>query len=158
LSTGEKIVLFLHIASAIVGLGGVFVLPFLQAYAERGGVGQTRFMLRFMRRLENFVILPGAILVFVFGLGALFSDDELRDDIPTWLDIAMGWFVLVVAGWFVLQRRTENQALASLDRSPDSAALPAGYRKLSGRMQMWMGVFGLSIVGIAFLMVYQPGG
>lgn len=153
-----KLMLFLHVAFVIVGLGSTFGLPFLQAMAERKGVATARFFHEFANRLEKMVIIPGAVLVFVFGLGLYFDDfTGYKDSNPAWLSVSMAWFVIAfLVGVFVMHR-TVGQALKSLDGVPDSAPLPAEYQALAKREQMVGGILGLSIIGIAFLMVWKPG-
>lgn len=157
--TSYRILLFLHIVAVVIGFGVTFALPFLQAFAERTGPGATRFMLRFARRMENIVIYPGAVLVFVFGLGLMFDDNTgYKDDMPAWLTISTIWFVITVAMAFGILRRTVRQALDALDGVPDDGELPPAYLALSRRIQMLGGLLGVSIVGIAFLMVWGANG
>ncbi|MFN0148585.1 MAG: DUF2269 family protein [Dehalococcoidia bacterium] len=154
-----RVLLFLHIAVVIVGFGAIFVLPFLQAFAERTSVGATRFVLRFSRRLENFVIYPGSVLVFIFGIGLMMDDKTgYRDDMPVWLTIAIVWFLAIAALSYFVVRRTAAQALASLEGVADDGSFPAAYMALSKRLQMVGGIIGLSVVGIAFLMVWGADG
>lgn len=155
---GVKFELFIHIAAVIVGLGATFALPVMQGFAERSGVAATRFMLHFSHRLENFITIPGAIVVFIFG-GLMIGNGNLpyKDDMPAWLIISIIWFLAAFAAAFFVQRRQINAALKTLEGVPDGAALPEAYTAISKRIQMVGGLLGLSIIGIAFLMVWQPG-
>ncbi len=156
--TALKIELFLHIIAVIIVLGMTFVYPFLQGAAERAGTAQTRFALKLMLWLETFVVTPGAILVLIFG-GILIGNSHLpyKDDMPAWLIIAIVWFLAALATAVFFQRPNLKKALAILEKAPDSAPLPAEYEPIGKRMQMVGGVLGLSIIIIAFLMVYKPG-
>jgi uncharacterized membrane protein len=150
-----RILLSLHILAVVVGLGVTFALPFLQAFAERQGVGPTRFVLRFSRRLDKFVVWPGAALVFLFGLGLVFSDQTgYKDDMPAWLTISIVWYLAAVALAIFVLRPTVDKALASLESSRDDGPLPAAYQPYSKRIQMLGGILGLSVVGIAIMMVF----
>ncbi|HXU23752.1 MAG TPA: DUF2269 family protein [Tepidiformaceae bacterium] len=153
-----KAELFLHIIAVIIALGVTFVYPFLQAFAERSGVSATRFMLKFSLHLEKFVVIPGAVLVFIFG-GLLIGNDQLpyKDDMPAWLIAAIIWFVVAFAAAIFIQRRNTHKALKVLEGVPDTAALPDEYEAISKQMQMVGGLLGLSVIGIAFLMVWKPG-
>ncbi|OAI41132.1 hypothetical protein AYO38_04415 [bacterium SCGC AG-212-C10] len=156
--TAYKIQLFLHVLAVVVGMGSTFALPFLQAFAERQGVAATRFAMQFSRRLENMVIVPGAILLFLFGLGLIFDDTTgYKDDMPGWLMIAVAWYIVVFIVAATVQRKNVTDAMRVLDSTPDGPTLPAEYVAVSKRIQMVGGLLGLSIVGIAFLMVYKPG-
>jgi len=153
--TGYRIMLFLHVLAVVVGLGATFAYPFLQAFAERNGVGATRFMLRFTQRLQRMVVWPGAVVVLVFGIGLTFSDElTYKDDMPVWLTIAIVWYLAAFALDVFVQRRFVADALKTLDGVADSAALPDAYVTLGKRIQMVGGVLGLTVVGIAFLMVW----
>lgn len=153
-----KFELFIHVAAVIVGLGATFALPVMQGFAERSGVAATRFMLHFSHRLENFITIPGAVILFIFG-GAMIGSDQrtYKDDMPAWLIIAIIWFLAAFAAAFFVQRRQINDGLKALEGVPDGAALPEAYVAVSKRMQMVGGLLGLSVIGIAFLMVWKPG-
>lgn len=154
-----KIELFLHIAAVVVGLGVTFVYPFLQAFSEKNGVAATRFALRFGERLENIVVIPGAIALFVFGsLLIINGDSGFKDDMPVWLMIGITWFLAAFALAMLVQRRNVKAGIRALEGVADSAPLPAEYMAISKRMQMVGGLLGLSVIAITFLMVYQPGG
>ncbi|MGH2632621.1 MAG: DUF2269 family protein [Tepidiformaceae bacterium] len=153
-----RIELFLHVIIVIIALGVTFVYPILQGFAERKGVGATRFALEFMRRLETIVVIPGAVLLFIFG-GLLVGNSNLpyKDDMPTWLIVSIVWFLVAFAVAVFVQRRNVSKALKALEGVPESKELPAYYVAIGKRMQMVGGLLGLSIVGIAFLMVWKPG-
>jgi uncharacterized membrane protein len=142
----------------IVALGTIFVMPWMQAAAERHGVAATRFYLDFVWRVLRMLVLPGAVVVLVLG-GIVMSNDHFygHDDMPVWLAISIIWFIVAaVAGFFAL-RKTLREAAATLATVPDGAPMPEAYRPLSQRLQMIFGLLALSIIVIAFLMVQQPG-
>lgn len=153
-----KLQLFLHIAAAIVGLGATFAYPFLQGFAERQGVGATRFALRVTDRIENFLVTPAAVLLFLFGLGLIFDDTTgYSDDFPTWLAVSIVWFLAAFLVANTVQRMHTRRALEALDGVPDDAPLPEAYVPIGKRMQIVGGLLALSVIGIAFLMVWKPG-
>lgn len=153
-----KLELFLHVAAVIVAMGVTFVYPFLQGQAERRGTGATRFYLEFSHFLEKFVVIPGAILVFIFG-GLLIGNDKLpyKDDMPAWLMVSVVWFLAAFAVAFFVQRKNTLNGIKALEGVPDSAPLPEAYIAIGKRTQMIGGLLGLSVIGIAFLMVWKPG-
>jgi hypothetical protein len=152
-----KLLTFFHVFSVVVGLGVTFALPFLHGFVERRGVGPTRLMLEFSLYLEKFVILPGAALVFLFGLGLIFTDTTgYKDDMPVWLEIAIAWFVVAIAVSVFVQRRQVKEALAALEGVPDDGGFPAAYMAVTRRIQAVGGLLGLSVLGIGFLMVWKP--
>jgi len=148
---------FLHIGAAIVGLGAVFALPFAQAMGERKGVGGTRFALELGDRLEKFLIIPGSIIVLLVGVGLIFDDTKgYSDDFPAWLGVSIVWFVVAFGAALFLQGRNRRNALEALEGLPDDADLPEAYGPVGKLMQIVGGLLGLSIIGIALLMVWQP--
>ena len=154
-----RILLSLHIVAVILGLGITFAYPFIQAFAEKTGVGATRFVLRWMWRTEHMVVYPGAALVAAFGIGLIFEDvTGYKDDMPTWLMIAIAWYVLAIGLAVTVQRRNLQDALKAIEGVPDAAAFPAAYLAVSKRIQMVGGLLGLSIIGIAFMMVWGRTG
>ena len=105
-----RILLFLHIAS-VIALGATFAYPFIQALAERQGAGVTRFALQAIKRTNMYFVHPAMVLIFVFGLGLIFSDQTgYKDDMPVWLTIAIVWYLAAVGiAVFVLRLvRTES--------------------------------------------------
>jgi hypothetical protein len=154
-----RIQLFLHILAAILAFGPTFVYPFLQGFAERRGAGATRFALQFIQRIENIIVVPGALLVALFGTGLIFDDRTgYKDDFPIWLAIAVTWFAAAFVVSQTIQRRAVSQAVASLRDQPDDAPLPDAYRGFARQIQMIGGLLGLSVIGITFMMVWGAEG
>lgn len=153
-----KLLKFLHIAIVIIAFGSTFAMPFIQGFAERQSVRYARFAQQFFQRLEKMVIIPGAVLVFIFGLGLYFNDQtNYNDDNPAWLSISMAWFIVAFLVGLFIQRKNVDEALRALDNAPDDGPLPEGYTKAARKEQIVGGLLGLSIIGIAFLMVWKPG-
>lgn len=153
-----KLLLFLHILAVTVGLGVTFAFPFMQAVAERSGTTATRIALTATRKIENLVIIPGNVLLMVFGVGLIFDDGTgYKDDFPTWLMIAIPWYLAAFLAGMFIQRPLVTKALATLQGRKDER-LPGAYLPLGKRMQMVGGILGLSIVGVLFLMTWKPGG
>lgn len=154
-----RILLFLHILAALVGLGATFAFPFLQAFAQRNGVAATRMALRAMSRIEKLLVIPGAALVLLFGIGLIFNDTTgYSDDMPRWLEISIVWFVIAFAVAGFVQRRTVDAAIESLEGVADGPELPDAYKPLGQRIQIVGGLLGLSVLGILFLMVWGREG
>ncbi len=153
-----KWLLFLHVAAVIVALGATFAYPFMQGFAERQGVAATRLFLRFSLFLERWVVIPGAVLILLFGVALIYDDATgYDDDFPAWLMWGATWFVLAFLGAVFLQRKNTNDGLRVLDGVPDGAVLPDAYKPIGTRIQIVGGLLGLSILGITFLMVWKPG-
>jgi Predicted integral membrane protein (DUF2269) len=158
--TSYKLELFLHVATVIVALGVTFVYPFMQGFSERSGVAAARFSLKFGLYLEKFVVIPGAILLFIFGgllIGNSNTPNQYKDDMPVWLMIAIVWFLAAFAVAVFVQRRNVKKALATLEGVADGPTLPDSYKPIAKQMQIVGGLLGLSVIGITFLMVWKPG-
>lgn len=155
------ILLFLHIAAVIVALGATFSYPFLQGFAERKGVAATRLVFQAVERIEKFLVFPGGALVFIFGLGLIMTSEapnDYRKEMPAWLTIAIVWYLVTYAAAYFVQRKQIRRAIAVLEGVPDSPDLPAAYVPIGKRIQMVAGLIGVSILGIALLMVLGPSG
>ena len=148
-----RILLFLHIAS-VIALGATFAYPFIQSFAERQGAGVTRFALQAIKRTNTFFVYPAMALIFIFGLALLFSDQrDYKDDMPVWLMISIVWYVAAVGIAVSILRRDTDAGISALEGAPDNGPLPEAYAPYQKRMQMFGGIVGLSIIGIALLMV-----
>ncbi len=155
------ILLFLHVAAAIVALGATFSYPFLQGFAERRGVAATRLVFEAIERIEKLLVFPGGALVFIFGLGLIMTSkapEDYKKEMPIWLTVAIAWYLVTYAVAFFVQRRQIMQAVAVLEGLPDSPELPAAYQPIGKRIQVVAGLLGVSIVGITLLMVLGPAG
>lgn len=139
-------------------IGATFALPFLQAFAERSGVGATRFVMQFFARIERVLVIPGSVVLTLFGVALIFDDGSgYKDDFPAWLMAAITLFAVVVAVDLLVQQRQVKAAIAALDGVPDSSPLPSAYTANGKRIQMVGGMEGLALVVITFLMTYKPG-
>ncbi len=157
--TAYKIQLVLHVAAVVVALGSTFSFPFLQAFGERQGVAATRLVLKATHQIENLLVIPGAVLVFVLGLGLIFDTNgpnRYKDDMPAWLTVSLVWYILTFATAVLVQRRQISAAIGTLEGVADGPELPAAYKPLSTRIQALGGLLGLSVIGIAALMLWKP--
>lgn len=153
-----KLQLFLHIGAVIVALGATFAIPVLHAWAERRGVGPTRMALQFSHHLEKVVVIPGAVLVLLFGLGLIFDDATgYKDDFPWWLGVAIAWFLVAFAVAVFVQKANVDRALATLDKVEDDGDFPPAYMNAAARVKITGAALAVSTIAIAFLMVWKPG-
>ncbi len=154
-----RILSVLHVLVVIGALGVTFGYPFMQAFAERTSVGATRFALRFMQRLDRMVVYPGLVLSPLLGIGLIFSDATgYKDDMPVWLMIAIAWFLVAAIINVTVVRRAVIDGMTALEGVGDDGSFPPAYLAASKKIQMFSGIVGLSIVGIAVLMVYGTKG
>lgn len=150
-----ELLTFFHIAVIVVGFGSTFSFPFLQAFAERQGVAATLLAQRAISRITTFLVLPASILTPLLGVGLIIELDYL-DDFPAWLMAAITWYIVAFLIAVVVINPAVARAIQVLEAAPDGPDLPEEYLPLSKRLQMAGGLLGLSIIGIAFLMVWKP--
>ncbi len=154
----QTIQLFLHVGAVIVALGPTFALPFLQAYAQRDSVGSTRFMLQFSERIYHILVVPGSLIVLVFGLALVAANDRgYRESFPAWLGICAFWFIIALALSVHYQPAAERKAMEVLDGLPADAEIPAEYRPLGRRLQMIEGFLAFTTLAITLVMFWKPG-
>lgn len=131
INTQYQIFGILHILSAIVAFGPLFLYPRLQ----RAGETQT------VAALHMRLVIPATILMWVFGMGmAGFGKFDLAK--MHWLTGAIGlWAALMAISWYLIK-----PALADTG--------DAAKKKLSAGI----GSTHLLLVIALYLMVFQPGG
>lgn len=153
-----KLLLTLHVVAVVVGIGATFAFPFIQGFGERKGVAATRFAMELSERIEKYLVIPLAVLLFVFGLGLIFDDKTgYSSDMPVWLTVAITLFLLSFATAVFVQSRFHKQALAALAGVADGPDLPAAYVPVGKKIQMVGGTLALATIVITVLMVWKPG-
>jgi uncharacterized membrane protein len=144
-----KLLLFLHVISAIVAFGPTLAFPLFTRAAPRTSAAQV---VTALQRLT----LPGLIGLVVFGGGAVgassgdsSSNGKEFDFSQAWISVA---FLLVIAAlalvWFVLIPAQRKVVQARSDGEAETLA-----KKASGLM----GAMHLILVVALIMMVWQPG-
>jgi len=98
---------FLHVASAIVWVGGGFVLVFLAmvAYRQNDKDGYMRIVRQVVYLSPRFFI-PSSLAVLVFGVIAAWIEWSFAD---LWIDLGIaGWLSTFVTGNFLIRPRAEK--------------------------------------------------
>jgi hypothetical protein len=130
-STGYEIMGMLHILSAVVAFGPLFLYPGLQRN------GETTTIARMHMRL----VFPALVLLWVLGMGLAGMSDGILEVSDTWLALSVvNWVVLVAVSWFLIR-----PAIADTSESARSK-LAAG-----------IGVTHLLLVVGLYLMIFKPG-
>jgi hypothetical protein len=138
----DKLLLFLHLVSAVAAFGPPLVLPSLTREAPRRGARQVALVLQR-------IVTPGLVGLLVFGSALVGSSDADFSFSEAWVSLA---FLTVLAAlavvWLVLIPRERRVARATSDGAADRLARQTG------------GLFGvlhlLLVVGLV-LMVWKPG-
>ncbi|HEU0129793.1 MAG TPA: DUF2269 family protein [Mycobacteriales bacterium] len=143
--TLHKVLLTLHILTAIVTIGWLSMQAMLMPRAIRSGnAGAVRLGASMAERIG-----PIASVVFLLGLWlvGVSTDAELKDP---WIGAAMLLFIVALVNGAVFIGRTEKRAAERLEAgqaAPEEAK----------RVAMLGGINALLLLVIVFLMVAKPG-
>lgn len=136
-STGYRILGLLHIVSAIVAFGPLFLYPGLRKS------GETRTMASMHMKMT----FPALVALWVFGMGlAGMSKPEGSDELlfkmsQTWLVLSIVlWLVLVAVSWFLIR--------PSINDTSESA---------NSKLAAGTGITHLGLVIGLVLMIWKPG-
>ena len=148
-----RLFLFLHIASAIVGFGGVTLngLYASKALRRRGAEGAAISEVNYeVSHVAEFAIYA----VFVFGLiVAILGNNHGLKMSQAWLSIAMLLYFVAIGISHAVLIPTHKKLNAAL-RADDGGAIDA----LNKRAAAAGGTLNLILAVILFLMVFKPGG
>lgn len=130
-SNGYRILGLLHILSAVVAFGPLFIYPSMQ----RAGAGSD------VARLHLRLTLPALVLTWVFGMGLVGMSDDQFEMSQTWIVVALlCWVAAVAVSWFLIR--------PSLGDNSDAAR---------SKLAAGIGVTHLIAVIALYLMVFKPG-
>ena len=130
-SNGYRIVEMLHILSAVVAFGPIFLYPTL----HRAGQSAT------IAKLHLRMSLPALGLLWLLGMALSGMSDEVYKVSQTWLMLSIiNWVILMVVSWFLIR--------PSLTDASDAAR---------SKLAMGSGITHLLLVVGLYLMVFKPG-
>lgn len=154
------LVLFLHIAAAVIAFGSTFAFPIIDMVIRRSDLRALPVFHQAQGAIGMKLITPGAILVLLTGIYMA---------VDRWDDVGGAWFsaagVIVVVllglghGFFAPNgRRMHAQATADLAAgAAESGRMSEAYEVLAAR-QRAVGIFTSLLVLVALLlMVWKPG-
>jgi uncharacterized membrane protein len=131
ISTGYRIVGLLHILSAVVAFGPVFLYPALHR------AGQTETIAKLHLRMS----LPALVVLWVLGMGLAGMSEDAYKVSQTWLVLSIiNWVILMVVSWFLIR--------PSLTDTSEAAR---------SKLAMGSGITHLLLVVGLYLMVFKPG-
>ncbi|MEO6571531.1 MAG: hypothetical protein ABIO83_08280 [Ilumatobacteraceae bacterium] len=130
-SSGYRVLGLLHILSAVVAFGPLFLYPGLRK------AGETVTIARMHMRLT----LPALVALWVFGMGLAGMSDGVFEMSQTWLVLSLlDWVVLVAVSWFLIRPALQD---------PSASA--------TSKLMAGTGVTHLGLVIGLFLMIWKPG-
>jgi predicted integral membrane protein DUF2269 len=154
------VVLFLHIAAAVIAFGATFAYPIIDMVIRRSDLRALPAFHEVQQAIGMRLITPGAILILLTGIYMA---------IDRWDSFGGAWFsaagVIVVVllglghGFFAPNgRRMHAQATADLAAgAAERGSMSPEYEALAARTRV-VGIFGSSLVLLALLlMVWKPG-
>ena len=152
-SVGYKVVLLLHILTAIFGFGAVVLngLYANEAKKRPGPEGLAVFDANFK------VTMIGEKLIYVvplFGLGLVAMSDDFWKFGQTWIISAIVLFIVAIGlshGALIPAAKKHRELMTATP--PDPALLEANGKKLA----MFGGLLNVMLVAMLFLMIWKPG-
>lgn len=160
--TLHSLLLFVHIASAIAGLGVIFAGPFVGSYASR--LPQHSHLAALASRaFLKWLVMPVGSLVLLTGIGLMFVDHVSIDHL--WLDASLLiYFVGMASGALLtisilpgLIARTAA-GFPPLPPGAKRRGPPPEIRGLVRRSVAAQAVGIAAVFLVTFLMVVKPGG
>ncbi len=159
-----KFVLVLHILSAIIGFGAVFLngLYAAQAKARRGrealAVAESNWL---VSRIAEWFIYA----VFVFGVLLVLLSDETYEFGDTWISASMGLYIVALGLVHGLLRPNIQRVLSAMrelaEGAPTEGAGPPPQLAILEQRGRIVGATSAALnallVVILFLMVWKPG-
>jgi Predicted integral membrane protein (DUF2269) len=151
----RNLLLWLHVALAVVGLGPTFTFPVWTALARKSGPEQIPFTLRVLHTLITRWVAPLAIILLASGIGLILVGgwDLVANE---WLWIALVLYVINLSLNLGVALPNLNAVLGIMT----SGQAPQRQAELEarGRRQRLLGMTsGLLVLVILGLMVWKPG-
>ena len=130
-SFGYRAMALLHILTAVLAFGPLFVYPALRKAGQTATVAQLHMRITF----------PALVALWVLGMGLAGMSEGAYNVAQTWLSLSIVvWVVLVAVSWFLIRPSLTDQG--------ESAT-----KKLSAGI----GVTHLGLVVGLVLMIWKPG-
>ena len=149
--------LYLHIGGAIVAFGPTIAFPIIGARAAKEPM-HGNFALRVTEFLTERVVEPGAIFVFLMGVGLIITRGyNLVEDL--WVTVAIVLFIITLSFSYFVQLRTVREMIAMTSQPPPPDAPPGpppGFPQLSTRAARGGAFMTLLLFTILALMVVKP--
>jgi hypothetical protein len=130
-SFGYRTMASLHILSAVIAFGPMFLYPGLRKAGETSTIAATHMRMTF----------PALVVLWVLGMGLAGMSEDAYELSQLWLALSIVvWVVLVAVSWFLIRPSITDQGEAATKK------LSAG-----------VGITHLGLVVGLVLMVWKPG-
>jgi len=154
------LVLFLHIAAAVIAFGATFAFPIIDVTIRRVDLRALPVWNEAQNQIGYKLITPGATLVLISGI---YMAVDRWDDFGGFWFSAAGVIVIVLLGlghgfFAPTARKMRDQATADLaDGAAERGQMSAAYEAMARRTAA-VGIFASLLVLLALLlMVWKPG-
>ncbi len=155
-----RVVLFVHIAAAIVAFGVTFAYPIIGAVAQRGDRRALAFWHRTEARLGQVLITPAAVVLLVCGL-YLAAQGPYGFSEP-WISATLVIWLVLIGMTHAVMRPLEMRLAELAERDVTAAGtgevtLSADYQAAVSRLVRLGSLLGLLILVAVFLMTTKLG-
>ena len=156
-----SIFLFLHIGGAIAAFGPTIAFGLIGPMAGKEPM-HGNFALRIIAHVSERVVEPGAVFVFLMGIGLIWTKGW-NPFTTLWLAIAIILFLITLGYSLFVQLPTVKKMIAMTATPPPPPAEgqgppgpPPGFMELQGRVAIGGQLMALLLFSILFLMVFKP--
>lgn len=156
-----SIFLFLHIGGAIAAFGPTIAFGLIGPMAGKEPM-HGNFALRIIAHVSERVVEPGAVFVFLMGIGLIWTKGW-NPFTTLWLAIAIILFLTILGYSVFVQLPTVKKMIAMTATPPPPPAEgqappgpPPGFMELQGRVAIGGQAMALMLFSILFLMVFKP--
>ena len=126
-----RLMSMLHILSAVVAFGPLFLYPGLRRNGETNTLAAMHMRMTF----------PALVLLWVLGMGLAGMSEDAYELSQTWLVLSLiNWVALIAVSWFLIR--------PAIDDASDSA---------TSKLAAGVGVTHLGLVIGLVLMIWKPG-
>ncbi len=164
MSTGFKVLVFLHLVCVIGGFGAVAYNALYMNLAQRRAGGGTGAILE----VNGLVSGLAELLIYaalLFGVGAVTASNSVIKFSDAWVSAAFAIYLVdlgILHGWIKRHQRSYAEIVKRLenpgDEPADREADVGRLLNLEKRVGFGWGAFNLLVVAAIYLMVFKPGG
>jgi hypothetical protein len=148
--------LYLHVGGVIVAFGPTIAFPFIAARAAKEPM-HGNFALRVSESITEKVVEPGAVFVFLMGVGLIVTKGY-NPLVQLWVGVAIVLFLITLGFANLVQLRTIRKMIALTNQPPPAAAAgpPPEFVALSSRAAAGGLFMTVMLFTILALMIVKP--
>jgi hypothetical protein len=148
--------LYLHVGGVIVAFGPTIAFPFIAARAAKEPM-HGNFALRVSEFITEKVVEPGAVFVFVMGVGLIITKGY-NPLVQLWVGVAIVLFLITLGFANLVQLRTIREMIALTNQPPPAGATgpPPEFVALSSRAARGGQFMAVMLFTMLALMIVKP--